>query len=355
MSNIFDALLKSEQDQAGTAQSAHASAPEMLVRAEQRAVAERRAKLGPDELAPLRTKASLTVAGLDDSATVRTLADSVLKLVDSTAGTVAELPEISELEDKFALRSEGLDGLADPLSQFQTIRPELPVESLLVAITDKNCPAAEAFRLLCVRLKMIRNERQLRRLLITSTIPHEGKSFCAANLACTIAAVTGQKVLLMEGDLRRPVQSDLFNLHKLPGLREWLEGERELRDAVYYLDGPNFWLMPAGACHSNPLDLLQSRRLASIMEPMSKCFDWIIIDSPPILPLADTSVLSRLSDGTLLVTRRGTTEKRLLRRGLDAIEKEKLLGVIINSALQRHNGYYYYYGARTSSSKTDAA
>ncbi len=354
MSNIFDALLKSEQDQAGTAESAQASAPEMLVRAEQRVVAERRAKLASEGLAPFRTKASLTVERLDDDSTVQTLAHSVLKLLDGTAGTVADLPEISAPRDKPALRSEGPDGLPDPLSQFQTIRPELPVGSPLIAVTDKNCPTAEAFRLLCVRLKMIRNERQLRSLLITSTIPQEGKSFSAANLVCTIAAVTGQKVLLMEGDLRRPVQSDLFHLRNLPGLREWLEGKRELRDTVYYLDGPNFWLMPAGACHSNPLDLLQSERLTSTMDLMSKWFDWIIIDSPPVLPLADTSVLSRLSDGTLLVTRRGTTEKRLLQRGLHAIEKEKMLGVIINSSLQEHSSYYYY-GAPTSSSKTDAA
>jgi capsular exopolysaccharide synthesis family protein len=189
----------------------------------------------------------------------------------------------------------------------------------------------------------------LKKLLITSTIPEEGKSMVAANLACTLASRRQQKTLLLEGDLRRPTLLRQFGLGKIPGLTEYLRGVVTATIPVYRLEALGIWIMPAGSAPENPLELMQCGRLSPLMERLATWFDWIVIDSPPILPLADTSVWSRLADGILLVTRQGKTDKRQLKRGLEAIERSKLLGALVNSSNSAaHNDYYQRYGHETA-------
>ena len=154
----------------------------------------------------------------------------------------------------------------------------------------------------------------------------------AANLACTLASEAQQRTLVLEGDLRSPSLSHLFGLGKKPGLSELLEDGRSLTTSIYHLEGPNVWILPAGSAPGNALELLQSGRLATLMDQLSVLFDWIVIDSPPVLPLADTSVWMRVVDGVLLTTRQGTTEKRQLQRGLEAVESKKLIGALVNNS-----------------------
>ena len=164
----------------------------------------------------------------------------------------------------------------------------------------------------------------------------------AGNLACTLALKTHQKILLLEGDLRRPSLSKMFGLGKNPGLCEWLEGECSLEASIYHLENPDIWVLPAGSAPSNALELLQSGRLSALMDRLTTWFDWIIIDSPPVLPLADTSVWMRLADGILLTTRQGSTGKQQLLRGLEAIEPKKLIGALVNSSNNAAASDYYY-------------
>ena len=108
-------------------------------------------------------------------------------------------------------------------------------------------------------------------------------------------------------------------------------------------------LMPAGQPPINPLELMQSPRLSALMSQLSNLFDWIIVDSPPLLPLADTTVWARLTDGALLVVREGTTEKGPLQRGLDILRKADLLGVVLNGSTNtNHRNYYQRYAVRTT-------
>jgi Mrp family chromosome partitioning ATPase len=146
----------------------------------------------------------------------------------------------------------------------------------------------------------------------------------------------------------------MFGLGRNPGISEWLEGDRSLTTSIYHLEGPNIWILPAGSAPSNALELLQSGRLSSMMDQLTVLFDWIIIDSPPVLPLADTSVWMRLADGILLTTRQGTTEKRQLQRGLEAVESKKLIGALVNSSKHAAAGDYYYYGPAAVSRPDDA-
>jgi capsular exopolysaccharide synthesis family protein len=194
-------------------------------------------------------------------------------------------------------------------------------------------------------LRHLRQNRPLRKVLITSTIPQEGKSTVAANLACTLARRKQQKTLLLDGDLRRPSAANLFGIAKVPGLAEWLSGQTESIN-IYKLESLGLWILPAGAAPENPLELMQSGKLSLLMEQLETWFDWIVIDSPPVLPLADTSLWTRLADGILLVTRKGTTEKKQLQRGLEAVDKSKLLGALVNSsASAAHSDYYQRYSS----------
>ena len=193
-------------------------------------------------------------------------------------------------------------------------------DSRLVSLAENESLGAEKFRFLAVRLRQIQQARQLKKILITSTIPEEGKSMVSANLAVTLARRKQHKVLLLDGDLRRPVLAREFGLAHLAGLSECLQGRTAGRSPTFTI-----WKGRAyGFCRpvqppENPLELMQSGRLVELLDQLTAWFDWIIIDSPPILPLADTSVWARIADGILLVAREGTTQKRQLKRGLEAL------------------------------------
>jgi Mrp family chromosome partitioning ATPase len=123
-----------------------------------------------------------------------------------------------------------------------------------------------------------------------------------------------------------------------------LQGDSGPAESIYYLEEAGLWILPAGSTPSNALELMQSGRLSAVMDQLTAWFDWIVIDTPPVMPLADTSVWTRLADGVLLVARQGTSEKRQLQRGLEAIDRSKLIGALLNcSSSAAHNDYYYHY------------
>lgn len=316
MSNIFDALQRSDSERSGPASASSAAATELLQRTEHQVVSQ----WDTEHPAPPESDAA--------EGELTTEVPELSSTPELDEGSVAEMLRVEERRAVF--------------SQFQSFQVSLPVHSRLVCVAGKETPSAEAYRLLGVRLRHLRRERQLSKILITSTIPQEGKSLTAANLACTVASGTAQRTLLLEGDLRRPSLGTIFGLHSAPGLCEWLRGQRGLIDSIYHLESAGIWILPAGTATGNSLELLQSGKLATLMDQLSAWFDWIVIDSPPVLPMADTSVWARLSDGVLLVARQGTTEKRQLKKGLDAIEPRKLIGALLNSASTGSNDYYYY-------------
>ena len=127
-------------------------------------------------------------------------------------------------------------------------------------------------------------------------------------------------------------------------------------DSIYYLYSPGFWFLPAGRPPENPLELMQTGKLSSLLVQLTASFDWIIIDSPPLLPLADTSVWARFADGVLLVVREGKTEKRQLQRGLTALDRSKLLGVVVNGfSGTDHSNYYARYSSVAAGSNNGTA
>jgi capsular exopolysaccharide synthesis family protein len=328
MSHIFDALQKSVGERPELETPSSVAATELLELTERKTAAE-------------RARTAIFEAEQKDTDIM-----AALKLaVDvASAGQPVSKSSPTETEPEKAgpqkIGAEKYD-IIDQFSQFQSLRVLVPPQSRLVCITEKDSLPAEKFRYLGVRLRQLQQTRPLKRLLITSTIPQEGKSTTAANLACALARRTQQKTLLVDGDLRRPSVAKLFGLGKTPGLAEWLQGERGAKDSIYSLEETGLWVLPAGNSPRNPLEVMQSGRLSVLMEQLTGWFDWIVIDSPPVLPLADTSIWMRIADGVLLVARQGASEKKQLKRGLEAIDQKKMLGAILNSATNTPSSDYY--------------
>jgi capsular exopolysaccharide synthesis family protein len=318
MSHIFDALQRAEAERSGVELDAFDVPTELLQ------IAESALKAQVMASAPAPETINAEISTLDVKNLVAELA------APATAAPATAAP-------------------ARALPQFESLPVSLLPYSKLVSVLEKDGLAAEKFRFLAVRLRHLQQRRTLQKLLITSTLPEEGKSMVAANLACTLASRRQQKTLLLEGDLRRPTQQRQFGLGKVAGLSEYLQGVVSATIPIYRLEALGIWIMPAGTAPQNPLELMQCGRLSPLMERLTGWFDWIVIDSPPILPLADTSVWSRIADGILLVTRQGKTDKQQLKRGLEALEHSKLLGAVLNSSRSSaHNDYYQRYGPETA-------
>lgn len=319
MSHIFDALVRSKSEEPNSGEIAP-KVTDVLEQAERLATAQREA-------------ADATNAG------------------ETAAVSAAQAAATQDNERLYsALPQGGLAGAQQARHQqavpdgLQVVNISVPEDSRLVSFSDPKSPAAEAFRLLGVRIRHLRRERPLGKLLITSTLPQEGKSMVAANLACSLAGEAGRRVLLLDGDLRRPAAERTLGVTVKSGLSEYLQNTCDLKDCIYRVEKPEFWLLPAGEIPDHPLELLQSSAMPPLMETIESMFDWVIIDAPPFLPLADASIWERFADGVLLVARRGITRRRKLEKGLDAIDDSKIVCALINSSsAETSSDYHYYY------------
>ena len=229
MSHIFDALQKSEAERSGVDLRALAAATELLEVAERQAAAKQETA----------EQSETAVASVEIADT-----ETLSPLKTAAVPTQWEVPAPAE--------PTTTSGQIDQFRQFQSLRVLVPLQSRLVCVTDKDSLAAEKFRFLAVRLRQLRQSRPLKKVLITSSVPQEGKSMVAANLACTLARRAQQRTLLLEGDLRRPSLAQMFGLGKLPGICEWLQGESGPTTSIYHLEGPDFWILPAGSTPRTP-------------------------------------------------------------------------------------------------------
>jgi protein-tyrosine kinase len=233
----------------------------------------------------------------------------------------------------------------------KSIMAQPPATSRLVAWTAPNSLGAEKFRALAVRLSDMRRKHQLNSLQVTSSVISEGKSFVAANLAVTLAKYSGSRTLLIEGDLHRPTLGSMFGLSDLQGLSDWWSGHsRDLGSYLLRFTGTALWFLPAGKACDRPSEILRSTQLAEAFTQLGSRFDWIIVDSTPMLPVIDANLWSQLVDGTLLVVREGVAPLKAMKNGLQSLDNPKLIGVVINEASEIDQVDYdgQYYRARTN-------
>jgi capsular exopolysaccharide synthesis family protein len=236
------------------------------------------------------------------------------------------------------LQSEsGGEGLC--LNQAALVQPRFTSESRLVALAEGNNLGKEKFMVLSSHLKHLQDRHQLKRVALTSSLQREGKSLVATNLAISLARSTKQKVLLLEGDLRQPVVSQLLGCGDHAGLSEWLQGPAQ-SNFLFRLEGLSLWLLFAGIRRERPLELLQSTRLPQLLGLLGQWFDWIVIDAPPLLPLADASIWVRLADGALMVVRENQTPKKILRHAMEMVGQSSLIGLVLNDVRNLDERYY---------------
>jgi capsular exopolysaccharide synthesis family protein len=192
------------------------------------------------------------------------------------------------------------------LSSVSSVQPLVAPQSRIEAFTRPNDFAAEQFRVLGTRLQHLAETRALKTLLVTSASFREGKSLVSLNLAVTLAQRGARKVLLVEGDLRKPALCQMLGLPTLRGLSDWALSDEPLSNFLCRVSDLDLWLLPAGESCVDPLAAIQSPRLRELPTQAARHFDWIVIDSSPLL-VADASILSRAADGTLVVVRQENT------------------------------------------------
>jgi capsular exopolysaccharide synthesis family protein len=221
----------------------------------------------------------------------------------------------------------------------------------LILAQDPHSKRAEAFRQLRTNLQYVDVDKEPRSIVITSSLPDEGKSTTACNLAISIAQ-TGARVLLVEADLRRPKAAEYLGLDGTIGLTTVLVGRVALEHAVQNW-GNILDVLPSGAVPPNPSELLGSRNMEELLARMEKAYDIVIIDTPPMLPVTDAAVLATKAAGAIIIVRHGKTKRDHLRRSVEALEAVggNLLGCVLNRTPRRgpesqnYSGDYYRYGS----------
>ena len=209
----------------------------------------------------------------------------------------------------------------------------VPPESRLVALSEPNTLGAEKFRALVTRLEHLRKERELKCFQVTSSVIHEGKTLVSGNVAVTLAKYSGSKTLLIEGDLHRPTLASLFGLNNIRGLSHWwYRANQDLGQFVYRLGELPLWFLPAGKPHDRPSDILRSARFVNAFAQLTNRFEWIVVDSTPMLP----------------IVREGVTPVKAQKQGLLALDNPKIIGVVLNDASETNESKYdgQYYGSK---------
>ncbi len=221
-------------------------------------------------------------------------------------------------------------------------------DSVLVTATLPKSPTAEAYRILRTNIQFSSLDNPPRTLLVTSANPSEGKSTTLANLA-VVMAQQGQRVVIVDTDLRRPTQHRLFQVPNNVGLTNALLHDRPTVDG--YLQSTqveNLEVLPTGPLPPNPAELLSSARFAALIELLKTQVDLVLLDSPPALAVTDATVLARQVDGVILVVDAGMTRRQWAANAKEALDKAgvHILGVALNRLRPQSSGYYYYYYRR---------
>lgn len=225
----------------------------------------------------------------------------------------------------------------------------------IIVVENPKSPEAEMFRNLRTNIQFMNASSEKKVMIVTSTIPGEGKSYVTGNLAAAFAQLD-KKVLIIDTDMRKGRQHTMFNLKAKPGISNFLSGvvdqdfmgeKEDIRNYIQETDIENLYLIPAGNIPPNPSELLVSPKMQGIVEILKQSFDVIIFDTPPCLVVADALIITRLVDFSIIVTAQNITKVENLKRAKHAIENVggKIAGVVLNkvqvSAKAYENTYYY--------------
>ena len=201
---------------------------------------------------------------------------------------------------------------------------------------------AEAYRSLRSNIEYSSFDDEYRAIVVTSSVPGEGKSTTSGNLALSLAQ-SGNKVLLVDCDMRKPSIHKKFKISNMSGTAELLLRKESFEDVANYYN-ENLTIITAGKIPPNPSEMLSSRAMTAFIKEMKKEFKYIILDTPPLHAVTDAQVLSTKVDGVLLVVRAGSTKRDAVLNSIDLIKKVqgKVIGTVLNGVENKKNSYYYY-------------
>ncbi|MEJ2637618.1 MAG: polysaccharide biosynthesis tyrosine autokinase [Calditrichia bacterium] len=250
---------------------------------------------------------------------------------------LATIPEISG--EEVAKKIQSQNGNKDELIQAAQIATKL------ITHFDPKSPISEAYRILRTNIQFKNQKNKNIVVLITSSAPKEGKSTTVANLAITMAQL-GSRTVLVDADLRRPVVHSIFNLKKEVGLTNYLVGKTEIGDIVKPTFIENLSVITSGPLPPNPSELLGSDAMHQFIDELRGSYDAIIIDSPPVIAITDSAILSTLADGIVLVIKAHQTHREAIKRAKTLLDNAKanIFGCLLNGVnIERTYGSYYHY------------
>jgi protein-tyrosine kinase len=235
--------------------------------------------------------------------------------------------------------------LAGLLELVEEVPFRTATDSLLIDATRPHEAPMEEFRTLRTRLNHMQSLQPIHTVVVTSASPAEGKSLTAANLALAEAHLAGNTTLLADFDFRRPLIHTMFGIDRSPGITDYLLGQAPLHKVIKRIAGTNLYIMPAGQAVINPLELLNLREVKHLMDRLPSLFQWVIMDSPPLLFAADANLLGTLCNGTLLVVRIGHTTIDSVTRAMQSLCNNNVLGIVVNGARrgELYSKYTYYH------------
>ncbi|MRI85962.1 polysaccharide biosynthesis tyrosine autokinase [Aerococcaceae bacterium WS4759] len=218
--------------------------------------------------------------------------------------------------------------------------------SHLISFMNPKSNQAEQFRTIRTNINFAQLEKNVKSLLVSSSIPNEGKSTLTANLAYVMAQ-TGKKVLLVDADLRKPTVHRTFKLNNTEGLTTLIADEDDsvkFNQVVQYSRELNLYFLPSGPVPPNPSELLGSAKMQSILTTLENHFDLIIFDAPPITAVTDPQILATLVDGVVFVIRQGFVGKDKVKEAILSLQnlKTTILGYVFNDVPKSSGKYYYY-------------
>ena len=265
------------------------------------------------------------------------------------AGTLVPAGSAPPVADRPVAATATIEPQHTPAKGFLELVPTIPfhaaADALMIDPLHPHNAPSEEFRTLRTRLNHMQSLQPIHTAVITSPSPAEGKSFAAVNLALAEAQLAGNFTLLCDFDFRRPIVHHLFQAERSPGITDYLQGKCQLHEAMRRIGNSNLFIMPAGEAVMNPLELLNLKEVKELLDRLQSLFNWIILDSPPLLFAADANLLSTLCHGTILVVRIGATTIDSITRAMQSLCQNNVLGIVVNGARrgELYSKYTYYH------------